>query len=113
MWLNSITDMKVPVEYLNIACNRLRATSSGDLGTWCSAPDVGACHNDELSVAGGAVQSDENGILFYNRDQPELGVLYLGTSLAGPRCGANCSEPTRSSYRQTGSSLCLFCGMPL
>ena len=44
----------------------------GGFGDLVQRIDVGACHNDELSVAGGALQSAENGILFYNRDNPSL-----------------------------------------
>ena len=44
----------------------------GGFGDLVQRIDVGACHNNELSVAGGALQSAENGILFYSRDNLRL-----------------------------------------
>ena len=37
-----------------------------------TSPGVGACHNNELSVTGGSLQSTQNGILFYDRDNQRL-----------------------------------------
>ena len=40
-----------------------------------TSPGVGACHNNELSVTGGSLQSTQNGILFYDRDNHRLGFF--------------------------------------
>ena len=37
-----------------------------------TSPGVGNCHNNELSVTGGSLQSTQNGILFYDRDNQRL-----------------------------------------
>ena len=37
-----------------------------------TSPGVGACHNNELSVSGGSLQSAQNGILFYDRGNQRL-----------------------------------------
>ena len=52
-------------------------------GHWVQTnPGVGNCHNNELSVSGGSLQSAQNGILFYDHDNQRL-----AHSSTGPRSG--------------------------
>ena len=45
-------------------------------GDWVQQnPAAGNCHNNELSVSGGSLQSAQNGILFYDRDNHRLGFF--------------------------------------
>ena len=38
-------------------------------------PEAGACHNNELYVTGGSIQSTQNGILFYDGNNQRLGLF--------------------------------------
>ena len=63
-------------------------------------PAPGNCYNNEQHVAGGAIQSTDNGILFYNRDNPRLeyfGWAQVWHALAAPPSAVTQPSPRPSS----------------